>query len=84
MSSRVRYNIKAKAWGEGMDIFNKVFSGKAITLIEFIALVSLFQNKKIPFDFSFTPSDGRNLPEVRLTIYLSPLIQFSITIQLCS
>lgn len=64
-----------------LDTFNCFAKGKVVKVAELNAAITILTTANIPYDLSFSPSNGRFAKQAKLKIYITPSITVSFTIQ---
>ena len=64
-----------------MEAFNRLTAGGVVQVAEINAAIALLLSANIPYDMSFSPSNRRFAKQVSLTVFITPTITLSFSIQ---
>lgn len=64
-----------------LETFSRLAAGGIVQIAEINAAITLLLSANIPYDMSFSPSNRRYAKQVRLTVFITPTITLSFSIQ---
>ena len=61
------------------EAFKCVLEADKLQFAQYVSVISILINNRIPFDTSYNPGNRRNEPEFTLTIYITPKTTIAIS-----